>query len=40
LFYIFFINNAIQNTEDISKLTQIPLIGVVGLNKEISELAG
>jgi capsular polysaccharide biosynthesis protein len=28
-FTIFFINNAIQNTEDISKLTQIPL-GVVG----------
>jgi capsular polysaccharide biosynthesis protein len=24
-FTIFFINNAIQNTEDISKLTQIPL---------------
>jgi hypothetical protein len=27
VFTIFFINNAIQNTEDISKLTQIPLIG-------------
>jgi capsular polysaccharide biosynthesis protein len=26
VFTIFFINNAIQNTEDISKLTQIPLI--------------
>jgi Mrp family chromosome partitioning ATPase len=35
----FYINNSIQNTGDISKLTQIPLIGVVGLNKEISELA-
>ncbi|MGO4818691.1 polysaccharide biosynthesis tyrosine autokinase [Flavobacterium sp. W22_SRS_FP1] len=39
VFFIFFINNSIQNTEDISKLTQIPLIGVVGLNKENSELA-
>jgi hypothetical protein len=38
-FFIFYINNSIQNTGDISKLTQIPLIGVVGLNKEISELA-
>jgi capsular polysaccharide biosynthesis protein len=36
--FIFYINNSIQNTGDI-KLTQIPLIGVVGLNKEISELA-
>ncbi|MDG2432453.1 tyrosine-protein kinase family protein [Flavobacterium sp.] len=39
VFTIFFINNAIQNTDDISKLTSIPLIGVVGLNKEVSELA-
>ncbi len=36
---IFFINNAIQNAEDISKLTKIPIIGVVGLNKEDSSLA-
>jgi hypothetical protein len=36
--FIFYINNSIQNTGDISKLTQIPLIGVVGLNK-VSELA-
>jgi hypothetical protein len=34
VFFIFYINNSIQNTGDI-KLTQIPLIGVVGLNKEI-----
>ncbi|TRX40126.1 polysaccharide biosynthesis tyrosine autokinase [Flavobacterium restrictum] len=39
VFGIFFINNSIQNTEDVSKLTQIPLIGVVGVNREISELA-
>jgi succinoglycan biosynthesis transport protein ExoP len=39
VFFIFFINNSIQNTEDISKLTQIPLIGVVGLYKEMAELA-
>ncbi|WPO79537.1 polysaccharide biosynthesis tyrosine autokinase [Flavobacterium sp. KACC 22761] len=30
---IFFINNSIQNTEEVTKLTQIPIIGVVGLNK-------
>ena len=36
---IFFINNAIQNVEDISKLTKIPIIGVVGINKEESSLA-
>lgn len=39
VFAIFFINNSIQNTEDISKLTQIPLIGVIGLSKEINDLA-
>jgi capsular exopolysaccharide synthesis family protein len=39
VFGIFFINNAIQNTEDISKLTQIPLIGVIGLSHEKSDLA-
>jgi polysaccharide biosynthesis transport protein len=32
VFLIFFINNAIQNTDDISSLTNIPLIGVVGMN--------
>ncbi|WP_456314068.1 polysaccharide biosynthesis tyrosine autokinase [Pseudomonas shirazensis] len=35
----FFINNSIQNTEEISKLTQIPLIGVVGVNKDNVNLA-
>lgn len=39
VFGIFFINNSIQNTEDISKLTQIPLIGVIGLSKEKTNLA-
>ncbi|UUF14898.1 MULTISPECIES: polysaccharide biosynthesis tyrosine autokinase [Flavobacterium] len=36
---IFFINNSIQNTDDISKLTEIPIIGVVGLNKDAVSLA-
>ncbi|WP_294958131.1 tyrosine-protein kinase family protein [uncultured Flavobacterium sp.] len=36
---IFFISNSIQNSEDISKLTQIPLLGVIGLNKDSSNLA-
>lgn len=39
IFGIFFVNNSIQNTEDISKLTQIPLIGVVGVNKDSLNLA-
>ncbi len=39
VFGIFFINNSIQNTEDIGKLTQLPLIGVIGLSKENSSLA-
>ncbi|WP_291122516.1 polysaccharide biosynthesis tyrosine autokinase [Flavobacterium sp. UBA6046] len=39
VFGIFFVNNSIQNTEDVSKLTQIPLIGVIGLSKESSDLA-
>ena len=39
VFAIFFINNSIQNTEDISKLTQIPLIGVIGLSKDNTDLA-
>ena len=39
VFALFFINNSIQNTEDISKLTQIPLLGVVGLNTDKTELA-
>ena len=36
---IFLINNSIQNTEDIHKLTTIPLIGVVGLSKDETDLA-
>ncbi|MBZ4036521.1 polysaccharide biosynthesis tyrosine autokinase [Flavobacterium sp. 17A] len=39
VFGIFFINNSIQNTEDISNLTQIPLLGVIGINKNSSSLA-
>ncbi|OXB07574.1 exopolysaccharide transport family protein [Flavobacterium pectinovorum] len=39
VFGIFFINNSIQNTEDINKLTQIPLIGVIGVNKGNVNLA-
>ncbi len=39
IFGIFFVNNAIQNTEDINKLTQIPLIGVIGVNKDSLNLA-
>lgn len=39
VFAVFFINNSIQNTEDISKMTKIPLIGVVGVNKENTSLA-
>lgn len=36
---IFFINNSIQSTDDISKLTEIPIIGVVGFNKDSVNLA-
>jgi len=39
VFAIFFINNSIQNTEDISKLTQIPLLGVIGINNDSKSLA-
>lgn len=39
IFAIFFINNSIQNAEDINRQTQIPLLGVVGLYKEKGELA-
>jgi len=39
VFIIFFINNSIQNPDDISKLTQIPLIGVIGFNKDSVNLA-
>lgn len=36
---IFFINNSIQNTDDIAKLTKIPLICVIGLSRESTDLA-
>lgn len=39
VFFIFFINDAIQNSDDVNKMTKIPLIGVVGVNKEKSNLA-
>ncbi|MBZ4041983.1 exopolysaccharide transport family protein [Flavobacterium hibisci] len=39
VFLLFFINNTIQNTDDISTQTHIPLIGVVGINKENTSLA-
>ena len=39
VFLIFFINNSIQNTDDISGLTQIPLIGVIGIKQIKSNLA-
>ncbi|MWB94475.1 polysaccharide biosynthesis tyrosine autokinase [Flavobacterium sp. GA093] len=39
IFLLFFINNSIQNTDDISKLTKIPLLGVVGVNKGDVSLA-
>ncbi|HSD06714.1 polysaccharide biosynthesis tyrosine autokinase [Flavobacterium sp.] len=36
---LFFINNTIQNPDDINRLTSIPLIGIVGMNHDKSELA-
>jgi polysaccharide biosynthesis transport protein len=36
---LFFINNSIQNTDEISNLTKIPLIGVIGVNNDSSDLA-
>ncbi len=39
IFGLFFINNSIQNVDDINKLTQIPLIGVIGVNKDRLSLA-
>lgn len=39
VFGIFFINNSIQNPDDINKLTQIPMIGVVGVSHAQSDLA-
>ena len=39
VFAIYLISNTIQNTDDISKLTQIPIIGVIGLGEEKTVLA-
>jgi succinoglycan biosynthesis transport protein ExoP len=39
VFGIFFVNNSIQNTEDIAKLTAIPLIGVIGKKQIDGNLA-
>ena len=39
VFIIFFINNSIQTADDITKLTDIPIICVVGYNKEAVSLA-
>jgi succinoglycan biosynthesis transport protein ExoP len=36
---ILLLNNTIQNPEDVTKLTQIPLIGLVGTNIEKSDLS-
>lgn len=39
VFLIFFINNSIQNTDDISSMTSIPLIGVVGIKHTDTNLS-
>ncbi len=39
IFGIFFANNSIQNTEDLAKLTSLPLIGIVGKKHTESNLA-
>lgn len=39
VFLIFFINNSVQNTNDISSATTIPLIGVVGLKHTDTNLS-
>ncbi len=39
VFGIFFANNSIQNTEDLAKLTSLPLIGIVGKKHTESNLA-
>jgi capsular exopolysaccharide synthesis family protein len=39
VFIIFFINNSIQNTDDVSNLTSIPIIGIVGLKHSETNLA-
>ncbi len=39
IFILFFINNSVQNVEDISRLTSIPMIGVIGKKTMKSNLA-
>ncbi|MDI1254486.1 MAG: polysaccharide biosynthesis tyrosine autokinase [Flavobacterium sp.] len=39
VFGIFFVNNSIQNTDDIAKLTSLPLIGVIGKKNNDSNLS-
>jgi len=39
IFLLFFINNSIQNTEDVSRLTNLPLLGVIGVKNTESNLA-
>ena len=39
IFILFFINNSVQNVEDISRLTNIPLIGIIGKKNIKSNLA-
>ena len=39
VFGIFFINDSIQNTDDINKLTTIPLIGVIGKKQNDNNLS-
>lgn len=39
IFILFFINNSIQTVDDLSRLTKIPLIGVIGKKHLISNLA-
>ena len=39
VFFIFFISNSVQNIEDISSQTQLPLIGIVGIKHSESNLS-
>lgn len=39
VFFIFFISNSVQNIEDISAQTQLPLIGIVGVKHSESNLS-
>ena len=39
VFFIFFISNSVQNIEDISSQTQLPLIGIVGVKQSDTNLS-